>query len=47
MSNNGQKYNLSKQHVLYWPGINLLTHNTNTRLTALFRDYPGELVPER
>ena len=23
------------------------THTTHTRLTALFRDYPGELVPER
>jgi len=26
--------------------INTHTH-THTRLTALFRDYPGELVPER
>jgi len=27
--------------------IFIFIYNNNTRLTDLFRDYPGELVPER
>jgi len=41
VSNSGVFYSYCITHFLH-------THtHTHTRLTALFHDYPGELVPER
>jgi len=41
--------NVTKFIEVYSTNLCILTINTHThtRLTALFRDYPGELVPER